>query len=142
VREVIVDPKRLKMKRTSILVVAASGLLLQDAIGHEVRHSTFPTALIGSWAETTEHCATKDKSNISIESAKYGDASGTCAVLWIVETPGCQGANYSAHARCPNAEDQAKAQTVDIIIRPQGDDRASIGRSFQDLKTYQRCPSG
>ena len=62
------------MNRTIIVVVAASGLLLQDAVGHEVRHSTFPTALIGSWAETTEHCATKDKSNISIESAKYGDA--------------------------------------------------------------------
>jgi len=131
------------VNRTIIVVVAASGLLLQDAVGHEVvRHSSFPTALIGSWAETTEHCATKDKSNISIESAKYGDASGTCAVLWIVETPGSQGASYSVHARCTSAKDQAKTQTVNIIIRPQGDDRASIGRSFQDLKTYQRCPSG
>jgi hypothetical protein len=75
------------MKRTIILVVGASGLLAQGVLGHEVRHTTFPTVLIGSWAETAEHCATKDKSNISIESAKYGDASGTCAVLWIVETP-------------------------------------------------------
>jgi len=130
------------VNRTIIVVVAASGLLLQDAVGHEVRHSTFPTALIGSWAETTEHCATKDKSNILIESTKYGDTSGACAVLWIVETPGSQGASYSVHARCTNAKDQAKTQTVNIIIRPQGDDRASIGRSFQDLKTYQRCPSG
>ena len=130
------------MNRTIIVIVAAYGLLLQDAVGHEVRHSTFPSALIGSWAETTEHCATKDKSNISIESAKYGDASGTCAVLWIVETPGSQGASYSVHARCTSAEDQAKTQTVNIIIRPQGDDRASIGPSFEDLKTYQRCPSG
>ena len=134
------------MNRIIIVVFAASGVLLQDAIGHEVRHSTFPTALIGSWAETTEHCTTKDKSNISIESAKYGDASGTCAVLWIVETPGAQGASYSVHARCTSAEDQAKTQTktqtANIVIRPQGDDRASIGRSFQDLKTYQRCPSG
>jgi hypothetical protein len=130
------------MKRTIILVVAASGLLAQSVLGHEVRHTTFPTALIGSWAETTEHCATKDKSNISIESAKYGDASGTCAVLWIVETPGSQGANYSVHARCTSAEDQAKTETVNIIMQSQGDDRASIGRSFEDLKTYQRCPSG
>ena len=130
------------MNRTIIVIVAAYGLLLQDAVGHEVRHSTFPTALIGSWAETTEHCASKDKSNISIESVKYGDASGTCAVLRIVETPASQGANYAVHARCTSEKDQAKTQTVNIIIRSQGDDRASIGRSFQALKPYQRCPSG
>jgi hypothetical protein len=128
------------MRRSIFLVAAASALLSQDAVGHGVRLNAFPAALVGSWAETADQCGAK--STISIESAKYGDASGTCAVLWIQETPGSEGTNYAAHARCTAAKDQTKTQIVDIIVRPQGNDRASMGRSFQDLKTYQRCPSG
>jgi hypothetical protein len=130
------------MNRTIIVVAAVYGMLLQDAVGHGVRLNAFPAALVGSWAETADQCGAKDKSTISIESAKYGDASGTCAVLWILETPASQGTNYAVHARCAAAKDQTKTQTVDIIVRSQGNDRASMGRSFQDLKTYQRCPNG
>jgi hypothetical protein len=129
------------MSRSIILVAAASVLLLsQEALGHGVRLNAFPAALVGSWAETADQCGAKDKSTVSIESAKYGDASGTCAVLYILETPGSEGTNYGVHARCNSAKDQTKTQIVDIIVRPQGNDRASMGRSFQDLKTYQRCP--
>jgi len=132
------------MSRTIVLVAAAaaSALLSQEATGHGVRLNAFPVALVGSWAETADQCGAKDKSIISIESAKYGDASGTCAVLWIEETPGSEGTNYAVHARCTAAKDQTKTQTVNIIVRPQGNDRASMGRSFQGLKTYQRCPNG
>ena len=130
------------MNRTIIVVVAVYGMLLQDALGHGVRLNAFPAALVGSWAETADQCGAKDKSTISIESAKYGDASGACAVLYILETPGSEGTNYGVHARCTAAKDQTKTQIVDIIVRPQGNDRASMGRSFQDLKTYQRCPNG
>jgi hypothetical protein len=86
------------MSRRIILVVAASALLSQETVGHGVRLSNFPAALVGSWAETADQCGAKDKSTISIESAKYGDASGTCAVLWIEETPGSEGTNYAVHA--------------------------------------------
>jgi hypothetical protein len=44
------------------------------------------------------------------------------------------------HALCTSASLPEKTQTVNIIVRPLGDDRASMGRSFEDLKTYQRCP--
>jgi hypothetical protein len=27
-----------------------------------------------------------------------------------------------------------------LMVRPLGQDRAAMGRSFEDLKTYQRCP--
>jgi hypothetical protein len=84
---------------------------------------------------------TKDKSNVSIESNKYGDGRGSCAVLWVVETPGARGTNYAVHSLCTSAKDQSKTQTVNIVIRPQGSDQASMGRSFEDLKTYRRCPA-
>ena len=122
---------------SSLILVWA--LLLRSAVAHEVRHSTFPSGLVGTWAENAELCTAKDKSNILIEPANYGDASGSCKVYWIVETPGSQGTNYAAHAQCISASQPAKTQIVDIVIRPQGTDQALMGRSFQDLRTYQRC---
>ena len=74
-----------------------------------------------------------------IESDMYADGSGICAVRWVVETPGSQGTNYAVHALCTSAADPTKTQTANIIIQPQDNDSASMGRSFQDLKIYHRC---
>jgi hypothetical protein len=122
-------------------LIAAVSTLLSQAAADEIRRATIPGVMLGTWAETAEQCATKDKSDVVIESAKYGDGSGTCAVRWVVETPGSRGVNYAVHALCTSAKEQSKTQIVNIIIRPQGNDRASMGRSFEDLKTYQRCPA-
>jgi hypothetical protein len=128
------------MNRFAILAVGA--MTLSPAAADEIRRAAIPSVMLGTWAETSEQCATKDKSNVSIESAKYGDGSGTCAVRWVVSTPSPHGTNYAVHALCTSTKDQSKTQTVNIIIRPLGDDRASMGRSFNQLKTYQRCPAG
>ena len=127
------------MNRTMIFALAISALVSRTAAGHEVRLAALPAALLGTWGENSENCTTKDKSNVVIESAKYGDANGSCAVRWVVETPSTQGTNYAVHALCTSASDQTKTQIVDIIIRPQGNDSASMGRSFEDLKIYHRC---
>jgi hypothetical protein len=131
------------MRTASALVMAVvpmSTPLMATAHADIVRHITFPAALLGTWAENTEQCTTKDKSNVVIESAKYGDGSGSCAVRWIGETAGSRGANYAVHALCTSASQPDKTQTVNIIIRPQSDGRAVMGRSFDQLKTYLRCP--
>ncbi len=131
------------MIRIASLIAAAAALLLPQAAGADaVRHTTFPAELLGTWAETAQQCADKDKSNILIEPAKYGDASGTCAVRWIVETPGSQGVNYAVHALCTSASQPTKTQIVNIIVRPEASGRATMGRSFETLKSYQRCPAG
>jgi hypothetical protein len=96
--------------------------------------------MLGTWAETAEQCAAKDKSNVVIEPAKYGDGAGSCAVRWIVQTSGSRGVNYAVHALCTSASLPEKTQIVDIVVRPLGEDRAVMGRSFEDLKKYQRCP--
>ena len=127
------------MNRVMILALASSALALQSAAGDEIRRATIPEALAGTWGESPEQCAKKDKSNVLIEGAKYGDASGSCAVRWVVETPSSQGANYAVHALCTSALDQTKTQIVNIIIRLQGNDHATMGRSFHDLKIYHRC---
>jgi hypothetical protein len=127
-----------KMNRTMI-ALAIFALVSRTAAGDEIRRAALPAALLGTWGESSENCTTKDKSNVVIESAKYGDANGSCAVRWVVYTPGWRGTNYAVHALCTSASDQTKTQMVNIIIRPQDNDSASMGRSFRDLKIYHRC---
>ena len=125
--------------RTAGLIIL-SGLVVQAAHADEIRHLTFPNVMLGTWAETAEQCAAKDKSNIVIEPAKYGDGGGSCAVRWIVQTSGSRGINYAVHALCTSASLPEKTQIVNIVVRPLGDDRAAMGRSFENLKNYMRCP--
>ena len=69
--------------RTASLIVL-SGLFVQVAhAADDIRLSTFPNGILGTWAETAQQCAAKDKSNVVIEPAKYGDGDGSCAVSWI-----------------------------------------------------------
>ena len=124
----------------TVSLIMLSGLFAQAAHADEIRHLTFPNVMLGTWAETAEQCAAKDKSNVVIEPAKYGDGGGSCAVRWIVETAGSRGINYAVHALCTSASLPEKTQIVNIVVRPLGQDRAAIGRSFEDLKNYLRCP--
>lgn len=121
-------------------LIVLSGLCAQVAHADEIRHATFPNVMLGTWAETAEQCAAKDKTNIVISPAKYRDGSGDCAVRWIVETAGSEGVNYAVHSLCTSASLPEKTQTKNIIVRPLGPERAAMGRSFEDLKTYRRCP--
>jgi hypothetical protein len=134
----------LKMMRTvfaalpAILAIAA--LPSQRAGADEIRHTTFPSVLVGRWAPSAELCAAKDKSNIAIAADGYSTADGKCRVRWIVETAGSLGPNYAVHAQCEGDGQAAKADVVNMILRPEAGDRISIGKSFTDLKPYLRCP--
>ena len=126
--------------RTASLIML-SGVFIQVAHADEVRHATFPNAMLGTWAETAEQCAAKDKTNIVIEPARYRDGGGDCAVRWIVEiTEESGGITYAVHSFCISASLPEKTQTKNIIVRPLGPDRAAMGHSFEDLENYQRCP--
>ena len=120
----------------TILAVAAS----QRAGADEVRHTTFPGVLIGTWAPSAELCAAKDKSNITVAADGYSTADGKCSVRWVVETAGSLGPNYAVHAQCEGDAQPAKQDVVNMIVRPEAGDRLSIGTSFTDLKPYLRCP--
>lgn len=130
------------MRTAATLVISVVLMTSLMAAGHAdiVRHISFPAALLGTWAENADQCATNDKSNVLIQSTKYGDGSGNCAVRWIVETAGSRGTNYAVHALCTSAAQPDKTQIVNIVIRPQSDGRAVMGRGFDNLKTYLRCP--
>jgi hypothetical protein len=126
-----------------------SGLFVQVAYAaDEIRLSAFPNVLLGTWAETAQQCTVKDKSNVVIELIKYGDGDGSCAVSWIDQSEGSRGIHYEVRAVCSSALLPEKNQTVTIIVRTLGSDRAEMGRiylhsagsMFDELKKYQRCP--
>src|SRR5262249_21683649 len=119
----------------SASLIAISGLIVQAAHADVV-----PNVMLGTWAETAEQCAAKDKSNIVIAPAKYGDGAGSCPVRLMVQTSGSAGMNYALHALCTRASLPEKTQIVNIVVRPLGQDRVAMGRSFENLKTYQRLP--
>ncbi len=77
------------MRVGSLIVLA--GLFVQAAHADQIRQLTFPNVMLGTWAETAEQCDAKDKNNVVIGPAKYGDGAGSCAVRWIVETAGSRG---------------------------------------------------
>jgi hypothetical protein len=132
------------MIRTSFTILSAilaiATLPSQRAGADEIRHTTFPSVLVGRWAPSAELCAAKDKSNIAIAADGYSTADGKCNVRWIVETAGSLGPNYAVHAQCEADGQAAKADVVNMILRPEAGDRVSIGKSFTDLKPYLRCP--
>jgi hypothetical protein len=125
--------------RTASLIML-SGLFVQVAHADEIRHTTFPNVMLGTWAETAEQCAAKDKTNVVIEPTKYRDGGGDCAVREIVETAESDGVNYAVHSLCTSASLPEKTQAKSIIVRPLGPGRAAMGQTTGDLKNYQRCP--
>src|ERR1700688_4822167 len=90
-------------------ILAVSALPARHADADEIRHTTFPSVLVGRWAPSAELCAAKDKSNITIAADGYSTADGKCSVRWIVETPGSRGPNYAVHAQCEGDTQAARA---------------------------------
>jgi hypothetical protein len=125
-----------------LAILAVAALPSQRADADEIRHLTFPSVLLGRWAPSAELCAAKDKSNIAITADGYSTADGKCSVRWIVETAGSRGPNYAVHAQCEADGQPARADVVNLILRPEGADQVVIGKSFTDLKPYLRCPAG
>jgi hypothetical protein len=127
---------------TLLAILAIAALPPQRAGADEIRHLTFPNVLLGRWAPSAELCAAKDKSNIAITADGYSTADGKCNVRWIVETAGSRGPNFAVHAQCEADGQAARADVVNLILRPEGADQVVIGKSFTDLKPYLRCPAG
>ena len=129
------------MNRTIGALAAVAALMSQAAHGDEVRRTVFAGTLVGTWALNAQACDANDKSNYVIGENKYTTSpAGACSVMWIVETAAGQGTNYAVHASCVE-ETEHKTNITNLIIRSQSNDRLLIGTSFDDVKSYQRCPA-
>src|SRR5262245_21266327 len=120
-------------------VLALLALFPAGVRAGDVRHPTIPKESWGTWALNRDSCATNDPSNLIIKEGGGTGPRDDCAVEYVVETAGARGPNYSAHMWCTDKNDPAKKTSMTFIVIPRGDTMA-VGTTFDDLKTYYRCP--
>jgi hypothetical protein len=120
--------------------VAMGAVLLLPGIAaaDEVRHTSFGSFMVGTYAASEDRCGANDKSGVTIAAARFSMADDACDVRWIVETVGRNGAYFSVHAACTR-KDRSEPKVTDVIFQPAGDRRLLIGDSFDHLKPYVRC---
>jgi hypothetical protein len=124
------------MMRT--VAVAAVLLLPEIAAADEVRHMSFGSFMVGSYAASQDRCGANDKSAVTIAANKFTMADDACDVRWIVETVGRNGVFFSAHGACTR-KDRSEPKVMDVIFQPAGDGRLLIGDGFDNLRPYVRC---
>ena len=108
------------------------------------RHSGIPDAYLGTWTAADAACENPAKAAVVLSAKSYVSSSANCTVDFVSETASPRGAVYSVRLHCSDPAGKAKAKsTRNVIIRPDGADRISMGTSFDGLTSYQRCsPSG
>src|SRR6516225_7014110 len=106
--------------RWMAVLTSIVALLPQVAGAHVVRHSSIPQAYWGTWTAGAT-CVDGDKTAIVLSAKAYVSPAARCAVDSVSETPGEQGATYSARLQCANATAKAQKKSVaNLIIRPDG----------------------
>jgi hypothetical protein len=126
--------------RWMTFLASIAALLPQVASAHVVRHSSIPQAYWGTWTTADATCADRDKTTIVLSAKAYVSPAVRCAVESVSETPGEQGATYSARMQCAKATANVQKKSVaNLIIRPDSTDKISVGPSFENLAAYQRC---
>ena len=108
------------------------------------RHSAIPDGYLGTWTAANGACEDSAKAAVVLSAKGYVSSSANCTVDFVSETASPHGAVYSARLQCSDPAGKAKAKSIrNVIIRPDGADRISMGSSFDGLTSYQRCsPSG
>ena len=104
------------------------------------RHSAIPDAYLGTWTAASGACEDPNKAAVVLSAKGYVTSNANCTVDFVSETPSARGAIYSARLQCSNTAGKAKVKSVrNVIIRPDGADRISMGPSFDGLTPFQRC---
>jgi hypothetical protein len=111
---------------------------MRVANAHVVRHNGIPDTYRGTWAPAPAAC--KDgKAIITLSAKAYVGPAGSCVVDSVSETAEPRGSTFSACMQCPNPQGAQKKTIANLIMRPDGPDRLSLGPGFERLTAYQRC---
>lgn len=122
-----------------LALIAALSTQLVDA--REIRRDAVPEAFWGTWTSSTGACKDADKSRVVLSAKSYAGPAGSCDIDFVMETPGGDGAVYSARMHCSGSQPQTGTVAY-LIIRPGTDGRISLGPTFEALAPHSRCPAG
>jgi hypothetical protein len=130
-------------KRSAYLIAAvlfpvAVSITPEPAIALVKRIASLPQSLWGVWAPNADACNDADRLAVVLSAKSYKSSQLSCDFIHLSKTPGRNGPIYSARARCIQPG-QTSASQSNLIFRPEGSDRISIGPDFKTLKINQKC---
>jgi hypothetical protein len=128
------------MRRAGIFAIIAV-TSLQAALADVVRHPTLPKSILAAWAANSEACANPDRSAVVLSAHHYVSPEMSCGIQSVSESPGPHGPIYSARMQCAGKAAPAQTAATSVIFVPMDADHLSAGSDFDNLTTYQRCPS-
>ena len=94
----------------------------------------------GEWTPGVEPCKSGDTEVLVLSAKAYAGPLGKCDVKSVSETPGQNGATYSARMLCTNSSQKQKKTSANLIMRPGDANQIAVGSKFESLTNYQRCP--
>jgi hypothetical protein len=133
--------KRSAYSLAAVLLPVAVSIMSEPAIAYVKRIASLPQSLWGVWAPDAEACNDADKLAIVLSAKSYKSSQVSCDFIDLSKTPGRNGPVYSARARCIQPG-QTNPATSNLILRPEGSNRISIGPDFATLKINQKCAAG
>jgi len=130
-RKPIGDRPTYKIALPTLLAILTSNVAIADV----VRHDSVPDSYWGTWMTTGS-----DLFAIKLSAKTYANNEASCAVNWVSETAGANGAIYSAHLQCSRRSGRAGERfPLNLIIWPKSADEIAVGPSFTSLKIFRRC---
>jgi hypothetical protein len=130
--------KRSAYTIAAVLLPVAASMMSEPANAYVRRIASLPQPLWGVWAPNADACNDADKLAVVLSAKSYKSSQVSCDFIDLSKTPGPNGPVYSARARCiqPGQTNPAKSN---LIFRPEGSNRISIGPDFKTLKINQKC---
>ena len=133
--------KRSAYSLAAVLLPVAVSIMSEPAIAYVMRIASLPQSLWGVWAPDADACNDVDRLAIVLSAKSYKSSQVSCDFIDLSKTPGRNGPVYAARARCIQPG-QTNPATSNLILRPEGSNRISIGPDFATLKINQKCAAG
>src|SRR5262249_11647216 len=130
--------KRSTCTIAAVLSPVSVSIMSEPAIAYVKRIGSLPQSLWGVWAPNADACNDSDKLAVVLSAKSYKSSQVSCDFIDVSKTPGPNGPIYSARARCIQPGQTNPAQS-NLIFRPEGSNRISIGPDFKTLEINQKC---
>jgi hypothetical protein len=126
------------MYKVALLVLIAA-IAPQTAAARVKVVGEIPKDYWGEWTSGVEPCKSGDTEVLVLSAKAYAGPLGKCDVVSVSETPGANGAIYSARLQCTDLNQTLKKTSANLIMRPGDANQIAVGSTFESLRDYQRC---
>ena len=126
------------MYKVALLVLIAA-IAPQAAAARVKVIGAIPEDYWGEWTSGVKPCKSGDTEVLVLSAKAYAGPMGKCDVVSVSETPGQNGATYSARLLCTDSRQTPKKTSANLIMRPGDGGQIAVGSTFESLTDYQRC---